>query len=161
MEGIGLTLLGMALIGGIGTLVWRRHRGQRLQITHHNLRCPLHGCQANLAVRTDPGARARQQFVGVTTCSLLPDAGGTLPERTAYLSDFPPYKVRLEAARSYPVYAAEVSCPQHCVFVLNESAASVVSQPVECTSGAGDAIGQVAQAVRNSRISRLLWYHSV
>lgn len=159
MEGVGLTLLGMAIIAAIGTLVWRRHRGQRLQVTHHNVRCPSHDCQANVAVRTDPEARSRQQFVSVTACSLLSDAGGALPERTAYLSDFPPYKVRLETARSYPVYAAEVSCPQHCVVVLNEGSVSVVSQPVECTSGISDAVELAAQTVRNPRISRLLWYY--
>lgn len=160
MEGVGLTLLGMTLIGAIGTLVWRRHREQRLQVTHQNVRCPLHDCQANVAVRTDPQARSRQQFVGVTACSLLSDAAGVaLPERTAYLSDFPPCKVRLEAARPYPVYAAEVSCPQHCVLVLNEGSESVVSQPVECVSGVSDAVELAAQTVRNPRISRLLWYY--
>jgi hypothetical protein len=159
MEGVGLTLLGMTLIGAIGALVWRRHRGQRLQVTQHNVRCPLHDCRANVAVRTDPDARSRHQFAGITTCSLLSHAAVALPERTAYLSDFPPYKVRLEAARSYPVYAAEVSCPQHCVLVLNESSVSVVSQPVECVSGVSDAIELAAQTVRSPRISRLLWYY--
>jgi len=159
MEGVGLTLLGMALIGAIGTLAWRRHREQRLQVTHQTVRCPIHECRADVAVRTDPDARSRQQFVGVAGCSLLSDAAAALPERTAYLSDFPPYKVRLETARSYPVYAAEVSCPQHCVLVLNESSVSVVSQPVECVSGVSDAIELAAQTVRNPRISRLLWYY--
>ncbi len=159
MEGVGLILLGILLIAAIGTLAWQRHRGQRLQVTHQTVRCPLHDCQANVAVRTDPDARSRRQFVDVTACSLLSDAGGALPERTAYLSDFPPCKVRLEPARSYPVYAAEVSCPQHCVLALNESSVSVVSPSVECTSGISDAVELAAQTVRNPRISRLLWYY--
>jgi hypothetical protein len=160
MEGVGLLLLGMTLIGGIGFLLRQRRRGQRLQVSHHKMRCPLHDCPADVAVLTDPGARSPRQFVGVTTCSLLSDAAVALPERIAYLSDSPPYKVRLEAARSYPVYAAEVSCPQHCVSALNESAVFGARRPVTCTSGASDAIDLVAQAVRNPRISRLLWYAS-
>ena len=49
MEGFSLTLLGMTLIGGVGILLWRRHRRQRLQVKHHNVRCPLHDCQADVA----------------------------------------------------------------------------------------------------------------
>jgi hypothetical protein len=156
MDATGLTLLGMTLIGGIGTLLWQRHRKQRLPTTHHSVRCPLHDGQAEVAVRTDLGAQSCRQFVGVTTCSLLSDAAVALPERTAYLSDFPPHKVRLEAARSHPVYAAEVSCPQHCVLVLNQAAVSVAPRPVECTSGA--AMELATQTVGNPRIIRLLWY---
>jgi hypothetical protein len=161
MGGVGLILLAMTLIGGIGTLLWRRNRGQRLQITRHRVRCPLDGCSADVAVRTDPRARSRRQFVDVATCSLLSDAAVALPERTAYLSDSPPYAVRLEAARPYPVYAAEVSCRQNCVFVLNEAAVSVAPQPVKCTSGISDAIELVGQAVRNPRIVRPLWYYGL
>src|SRR5512145_2562262 len=109
MDGIGLTLLGMAFIVGAGAPLWRRHRRQRLQITHHHVRCPLRDCPANVAVRTDPGAQSCRQFVGVTSCSLLSDVAVALPGRTAYLWDVPPFSVRLDPARSYPVRTAEVS----------------------------------------------------
>jgi LPXTG-motif cell wall-anchored protein len=160
MDGVGLTLLGIALVGGIGALARRRRRERRLHITDHDVRCPLHDCQAQVAVRTDPRAQSCQQYVDVTTCSLLSDAAIALPERTAHLADFPPYPLRLDVAPSYPVYASEVRCPQHCVIVLNEAAVAVASQPVEDTSGADHAIELAARAVRNPRIARLLWYYS-
>lgn len=159
MGGIGLTLLGLTLIGTIGALWWRRHRKQRLVDTHHGVRCPRHDSQAHVTVRTDAGAQSCRQYLHVTTCSLLSDAAVALPERTAYFPDFPPYKVRLEPARSHPVHATAVSCPQDCVFVLNETAVCAAGPPVACTSGVSDSIELVRQTVSNPRISRLLCYY--
>jgi hypothetical protein len=96
--------------------------------------------------------------VEVTACSLLSDAAIALPEHTAYLPDSPPYTVRLEAARSYPVYSTEVSCRQSCVFVLNAAAPSVAPQPLECASGTADGIDLMRQVVRHPTGSQLLWY---
>ena len=161
MNGIGLVLLAV-LLGGASLLLWHRYRRQRrLRVTHHSLRCPIHGGQAEVAVETDPLAQSCRQYVAVRSCSFLSDVAVGLPERTAYLADGPPFKVRLEPPRSSPVYTAEVSCPQHCVFVLNAAAVSGVPQPVECTSGASDAINLVEQTIRNPRISRILWYSSL
>jgi hypothetical protein len=159
MGGVGLTLLGLTLIGTIGVLWWRRHRKQRLVDTHHGVRCPRHDSQAHVTVRTDPGAQSCRQYLRVTTCSLLSDAAVAVPERIAYFPDFPPYKVRLEPARPHPVHATEVSCPQDCVFVLNETAVCATLPPVACTSGVGDSIELVRQTIRNPRISRLLCYY--
>ena len=135
---------------------WRR----RLEITHQSVRCPLHDCQAQVTVRTDPTDRSRRPYVSVTGCSLLSDAAITLPERTAYLWDGPPYEVRMDVASSHPVYGAEPSCPQHCVFALNEAEASAgpQPQPVLSPSVSNDAIELSRQVVRNPRISRLLWF---
>lgn len=157
MEGVGLALLGMTLLGGIGALSWQRRRRQRLPVTSQSVRCPLHDCQARVTVRTDPGAHADRQYLEITACSLLSDAAIGLPEHSTYLPDGPPFKVRLEAASAYPVYA-DVSCAQPCVFVLNEAAPSVAPRPLECTSGASDGIDLVRQAVRKPTASQLLWY---
>ena len=159
MGGIGLTLLGLTLIGAIGALLWRRHREQRLVDTHHGVRCPRYETQAQVTVRTDPGAQSCRQYLRATTCSLLPDATVALPERIAYFPDFPPYKVRSGPARSHPVHATEVSCPQHCVLVLNQAAVCSAVPPVACTSGVSDSIDLVRQTIRNPRISRLLCYY--
>jgi hypothetical protein len=161
MDGIGLALLGMTLIGGIGALRWQRRRRQRLPVTSRSVRCPLHDCPADVIVRTDPRARSEQQYVEVTGCSLLSDAAIGLPEHTAYLPDSPPCMVRLESARSYPVYTTEVSCPQSCVCVLNAAALSVTPQPLDCASGTSDGIDLMRQAVRDPTGSRLLWYGSL
>jgi hypothetical protein len=156
MDGMGLILL-ITLVGIIGILVWQRHRGQRLQLIPRRVRCPIHGDQADLAVQTDPGAPSCRQYVEVVSCSLLSDVAIALPERTAYLAD-PPLQVRLDPARSFPVYGAKVACPQPCVFALNATAVSGEYRAVTCTSGTSDAIELARQTVGNPRILRLLWY---
>ncbi len=161
MLGVGLALLGVTLIGGVGTRLWRRHRRQQLPVTAQRVRCPLHDCPAAVTVRTDPRAHAHRRYVEVTACSLLSEPAVALPEHTAYLPDSPPYAVRLEAARSYPVYTAEISCPQRCVFVLNEAAPSLAPRPLDCTSGASDGIDLVRQAVGHPTAYQLLWYSSL
>ena len=160
MDGIGLVLLVM-LVGSIALLLWQRSRRQRMQVTHHSVRCPIHGDPAEVAVATDPAARSARQYVAVTGCSLRPDAAIELPERVAYLWDGPPFRVRLEPQRSYPLYTAEVSCRQPCVAVLNATAVSGAPLPLRCTSGASDAIALAEQALGSGRMSRLLWYASL
>ena len=160
MDGFGLALLGTILIGGVGVLRWRRRRSQ-LPLTVQSVRCPLHDCTADMTVRTDPQAHANRQYVDVATCSLLSDAAVALPERTAYLPDSPPCKVRLEAARSHPVYSTGVTCRQSCLSVLNAAAPAVTPQPLECTSGAADGIDLVRQVAHYPTDSQLLWYSSL
>ena len=160
MDGIGLSLLA-TLVGSIVLLRWRRQRRQRLQITHHSVRCPMHGDQAEVAVATDPAARSARQYIAVTGCSLLSDAAIGLPERVGYLGDGPPCRVLLDPARSSPVYTAGVSCRQPCVVVLNATAVCGAPLPLRCTSGASDAIALAEQALGSTRMSRLLWYASL
>ena len=161
MDGLGLALLGMTLIGGVGVRRWQRHRKQQLPLTSQDVRCPLHDCQAEVTVRTDPRAHSCRRYVDVTACSLLSDAAVALPEHTAYLPDSPPYRVRLEAARSYPVYSTEISCPQSCVFVLNAAEPSIAPQPLKCTSGVADGIDLMRQVVGHPTGYQLLWYSSL
>lgn len=161
MEGVGLTLLGIILVAGVGTLLWRRHRAQQFPIVSRGVRCPVHDCQADVSVRANPDAHVGHRYVEVVGCSLLSDAAVALPERRAYLPDSPPCEVLLETARSYPVYATEVSCAQPCVFVLNAAAPSVAPPALACASGASDAIDLMRQADPQSSDSRLLWYSSV
>jgi hypothetical protein len=160
MDGIGLGLV-VALVGSIALLMWRRNRWQRLQVTHHSVRCPIHGARAEVAVATDPRARSTRQYVEVTGCSLLPAAAIGLPERVAYLWDGPPCRVRMEPPRSTPAYMAEVPCRQPCVDALNASAVPGSPSPLRCSSGASDAISLAEQALGPGRMSRLLWYASL
>ena len=161
MNAIGLVLLG-ALAGSLGLLLWRRNRRQRLPVTHHRLRCPIHGDPADVTVATDPEAPSSRQYAEVTNCSLQPRVAFGLPERVGYLWDGPPCKVRLEPASSEPVYTNVPTCRRECVFVLNVTATSgAPTPPLDCTSGASDAIPLAAQVVGNPRITRLLWYASV
>lgn len=160
MDVIGLGLL-VILAGALGVLLWRWRREQRVQITRHRMRCPIHGDTADVAVATDPARPACRQYLAVTSCSLRPDAVIGLAERVGYLWDGPPCRVRLEPARSTPLYTGEVDCSQDCVFVLNATAVSGSFSPVECRSGASDAIGLAEQALGPSRTSRLLWYASM
>ena len=159
MNAIGLVLL-VALAGSLGLLLWRRHCRQRLPITHHRLRCPIHGERADVTVATDPEAPSGRQYVDVVACSLRPRVAVRLPERVGYLGDGPLCKVRLEST-SEAVYADASPCCQDCVFVLNATAGSGPPPPLDRTSGTSDAIALAAQVVGNPRIARLLWYTTV
>ena len=159
MDGIGLSLL-VTLVASIALLLWQRSRRQRLQVTHHSVRCPIQGDRAEVAVATDPAAQSVRQYVAVTACSLVPNAAIGLPERVAYLWD-PPCKVLMDPPRSFPLYTAGVSCRQPCVTVLNATAVSGAPLPLRCSSGASDAIALAEQALGSGRMSRLLWYASL
>jgi hypothetical protein len=160
MDAIGLGLL-VIVAGAAGLLLWQRRRWQRVQITRHRIRCPIHGDPADVAVATDPGRPACRQYLAVTSCSLRPDAVAGLPERVGYLWDGPPCKVRLEPAHPGSLYTGEVECRQDCVFVLNATAVAGTMPPLECRSGVSDAIGLAEQALGSSRMSRVLWYASL
>ena len=158
MEGVGLTLLGFTFVERLEKLLPRRHRSQPLPIVARDVRCPLHDCQAEVAVRNDPHAPSRRQYVDVVGCSLMSDAAIGLPEQRAYLPDGPPCEVLLETAKRYPIYATGVSCRQPCRFVLNAAACPGAPPLLACTSGASDAIDLMRQADSSFTDSRLLWY---
>ena len=160
MDALGLGLL-VTLVGSLALLLWRRRRQERLQVTHHRVRCPVHGECADVAVASDPLARSGWQHVAVTGCSLLPDAAIGLPERVAYLWDGPPCRVRIAPPRFSPLYTGEVACRQPCLAVLNAPTVPGAAMPLQCSSGASDAIELMEQAIGRGRMSRLLWYASL
>ena len=155
MDSVTLALL-VAVVGGIGWLARRAHRRRRLPLTDADVRCPENDSPATVIVRTDPAAATGSQYVDVVACSLLWDAAVRLPARTAYLADAPSVPLTLEPARS--ACATASPCGQGCVHVLNESAPSVARRPLDCTSGATDAIDLVRQAEHHPSVVRLLWY---
>jgi hypothetical protein len=132
----------------LSALSWRWYRRQRLPLASRDVRCPLHNCRAEVTERTDSDAHPRRRHAEVVACSLLSDAAGALPERRAYLPDSPPCEIVLEAKRDYPIHAAEVSCRQPSVFVLNAADASVTLQALACTSGVSDGFDLMRQADR-------------
>jgi hypothetical protein len=160
MDAIGLGLLVM-LVGSLALALWRRRRQERLEVTHHRLRCPMHGECADVTVASDPLARSGAQHVAVTGCSLLPDAAVGLPERVAYLWDGPPVPVRVAPPRFSPLYTGEVACRQPCLAMLNASAVPGAMRPLRCSSGASDAVALMEQAIGTGRMSRLLLYASL
>lgn len=155
---VALVLLGLGLALGIGAVRWRRLRNRRLELSAHDVLCPMHQVRAHVAVATDPAAQSSRRYVGVRRCSLHSDMALGLPERTAYLPEAPTYKVRLEPAPSGAVYTADVSCAEDCLFVLNQTSATGPIQPVECISGACDAIDLARQATGSPRTAQLLGY---
>jgi hypothetical protein len=159
MEGVGLILLGVILVAGVATLLWR-YRRQRLPAVARSVLCPVHDSRADVTVRTDLDARPCRRYVDVVACSLLSDAAVGLPERRGYLPDSPPCEVLLEPARAYPVRTTDVSCSQPCVFVLNAASSSVTPRPLACASGVSDGIDLMRQVDRRVSGSRLLWYSS-
>jgi hypothetical protein len=161
MKGVSLTRLGVTFVARVEKLLRWRPRARSLPIVARDVRCPLHDCQAEVSVRTDPHARARAEYVDVVGCSLLSDAAIGLPALRAYLPDTPPCEIVVETAKRHPVYASGVSCRQPCRFVLNAAALSVAPQPLACASGASDAIDLIRQADSRSTDSRLLLYSCV
>lgn len=159
MEGVGLILFGIILVGGVAMLLWR-YRRQRLPVVARSVLCPVHESPADVTVRTDLDARPCRQYVDVVACSLLSDAAVALPERKGYLPDSPPCEVLLEPARAYTVHTADVSCAQPCVFVLNAASSSSTPRPLACASGVSDGIDLMRQIDRRVSGSRLLWYAS-
>ena len=155
---IALALLGLGLAIAIGVVLWRRRRDRRLEVTAHDVLCPMHQVRAHVAVTTNPDAPSSHRYVGVRRCSLHSDMALGLPERTAYLPEAPMYKVRMEPAPSGTVYTADVACSEHCLFVLNHTAVAGPIQPVECTSGACDAMDLARQATGSPRTAQLLAY---
>ena len=155
---VALVLLGLGLALGIGAVLWRRRRDGCLEVTAHDVLCPMHQVRAHVAVTTNPDAPSSHRYARVKRCSLHSDMALGLPERTAYLPEVPMYKVRLEPAPSGAVYTADVACSEDCLFVLNHTAGAGPIQPVECTSGVCDAIDLARQATGSPRTAQLLGY---
>lgn len=136
MEWTTLSLMGILLMGGVGALLWQRHRTRWLVLTRHSVRCPLYDCQATMVVRTNPLAQPRRQHVDVATCSLHPETLVSLPEKMVYVTDSSYDRPYPQEPGRYPRYTLGVPCRKNCLAILNTAAASCAIQPVRCTSEA-------------------------
>ena len=154
-----IPLIGIVILGGIGTLLFWRRRQRRLTLTQHTLRCPVDDCRATLAVRTDAIAHPSRRHVDVTACSLRPPTSFVPPARTTYFSDMsPPVPYRYEVSQA-PCHSEEVACPKRCLLVLNAAERGASAEPIRCTSGMSDSLELVRQT-QTPAITRVLWYHS-
>ena len=154
------THLGLIVIVLLGAIVvfFRRRQERRLTLTPQAVRCPVHDCPATLAVRTLPIAHPGRRYVDVTACSLLPATEFVPPTRTAYFPDALPCAPYVSEASQAPHHCAEVTCPKHCLGVLN-AADRAVSKPIRCESGTSDGLELVRQT-QSPEITRQLWLHS-
>lgn len=153
-----LVLIGIVLLGAIGAVFFRRRRERRLTLTPQTVRCPVHGDPATLAVRTLPIAHPGRRYVDVTACSLLPATSFVPPTRTAYFPDAFPCEPYVSEVSQAPRHSAEVTCPKHCLHVLN-AADRVVGAPIHCTSGTSDSL-ELARQTQSPEMMRQLWLHS-
>ena len=69
MDGITLSLLGIAVVGGIALFARATYRRRRLPLADIGVRCPENDCPATVTVRTDPAARTGAEYVEVVACS--------------------------------------------------------------------------------------------
>lgn len=152
------SLIGIALLGGIGAVFFRRRRGRRLILTSQTLRCPVHDCRAALSVRTDSIASPGRRYVDVSACSLLPATSLVPPVETAYLPDVLLFGPHVREASQVPHHSSEVACPKRCLHVLN-AAECALAQPIRCTSGTSDSL-ELARQTQSPAMIRQLWFHS-
>lgn len=151
-----LSLIGIVLLGGIGTVFFRRRRERRLTLTPQAVRCPVNDCPATLAVRTDSIAHAGRRFVDVTACSLLPATSLAQPARTAY---FPDGEAYIYDDSQAPRHSTEVACPKRCLPVLNVAETCFAGMPIGRVSGAGDSL-ELARQTQSPAMMRQLWFHN-
>jgi len=161
MEWTTLTLIGVLLMGGIGALLWQRHRAQWLVLTRHSVRCPLYDCQATIVARTNPLAQPRWQHLDVATCSLHPERLVTLPERMVFVRDSSYDKQYPQEPGRYPRYTPGLPCRKNCLAILNKAADSCATQPVRCTSETNNGPDLAQQATHNLAMTQALWFHSI
>jgi hypothetical protein len=152
-----LSLIGIALFGGIAAAFvhWRRER--RLTLTPQAARCPIHDCRATLSVRTDPIAHPRDRYVDVTACSVLPATSFGPPARTAY---FPDGEAYIYDASQAPRHSMGVACPKRCLLVLNAAESCFAGKPIRCTSGTSDSL-ELTRQTQTPSMMRQLWFHGV
>jgi LPXTG-motif cell wall-anchored protein len=151
-----LSLIGIVLLGGIGTVFFRRRRERRLTLTPQAVRCPVNDCPATLAVRTDPIAHAGRRYVDVTACSLLPATAFAQPARTAY---FPDGEAYIYDARQAPRHSTAVACPKRCLPVLNAAETCFAGMPIGRVSGTGDSL-ELARQTQSSAMMRQRSFHN-
>ena len=161
MEWTTLSLVGILLSGGVGALLWQRHRSRWLTLTRHTVRCPLYDCQARVVVRTNPLAQPRRQHVDVAACSLHPETLVTPLERIVFVTDSSYDKPYLQAPGRYPRYTPGVLCRKNCLAILNKTADSCAIQPVHCTSETNNGPDLAQQATHNLAMTQALWFHSI
>ena len=161
MEWPILSLMGIIFVGGVGTLLWKRHQARWLTLARHTMHCPLHDCQATIVVRTNSLTHPRRQYVDVTACSLHPETPVTLPERIGSVPDTSYDTLYPQAPGRYPHYPLKIPCRKNCLAILNKGADSCAIQPVCCTSEASHGPYLAQQATHNSVMTQALWFYSV
>lgn len=160
MEWTTLSLMGILLMGGVGTLLWQRHRARWLVLTRHTVRCPLNACQATLVVRTNPLAQPGRQHVDVASCSLHPETLVTLPARLVCVTDSSYDRPYPQEPGRYPRSTLGVPCRKNCLAILNTAAGSCAIQPVRCTSEVNNGPDLAQQTTHNLAMTQALWFHS-
>ena len=153
-----LSLIGIVVLGGIGAVFFHRRRERRLILEAQAVRCPVHGDQATLAVRTDSLGHPGRRYVDVTACSLQPATSFVPPPRLAYFPDVPPCEPYVYEVGRAPRHCSEVACSKRCLYVLN-AAESGATQPIRCTSGTSDSL-ELARQTLSPAMMWQLWFHS-
>jgi hypothetical protein len=151
-------LVGIAGFGGIGGFLLRRARQRRLTLTHHTVRCPSHGCDADVTARTDFAAYPADRHVSVSACSLFPSTPSVPPVRTTSFADLSPLATYVDQAGQAPCHPSGSVCNEGCLRVLNAAESGPAASSIRCTSGVSDSL-ELARQTQSPAICRLLWHH--
>lgn len=132
---------------------------RRRTMTHHAVRCPVHGSLASLEVRTDPDSAPSCRHRDVAACSLLAQPPSAAFAPSGYFSDLPAPVSYRRSADSTPRHSTKVRCSKACLDVLNAAEAGPGETP-RCSSGVSDALELVRQT-QGPAMARVLWMHGV
>ena len=155
----GTVVITLVVLAGVALVLWQRRRQRRLTVTQQTMRCPVHDCRVNLAVRTDPVPHPRRRYVDVTGCSLFPAVTAGPAPRTGYFPGVSPYLPFLYEVNPAPQYGEEPACAKHCLEVLNAAEGSAPARPIHCVSGTSDAM-ELARQTQEPGMMRQIWFHS-
>jgi hypothetical protein len=123
------------------------------------MRCPVHDCRVDLAVRTDPAAHPPRRYVDVTVCSLLSGPRVGPAPRAGYFPGVSPYLPYLCEVNPAPSYSEAPACARYCLGVLNAAEGFPPARPLHCMSGISDAL-ELARQTQSPAMMRRVWLHN-
>jgi hypothetical protein len=147
------------VLAGIAGAWLVRRRERRFTLTRQSMRCPVHDCRVDLAVRTDSAPHPHRRYVDVMGCSLFQGVAANPAPRTGYFPGVSPYLPFLYEVNPAPHYADEPACAKRCLGVLNAAEGYPSARPLHCMSGTSDAL-ELARQTQSPRMMRQVWFHN-
>ena len=137
--------LGMVMVAAVG--IWWRRRGP-YELTSHNVRCPLHGDEARVNVRT--AAQGRHPYVDVVACTLHPNEPVFVPSKIDWVPEISYYAAGLSRSMKGPIYQLGVPCRKDCLAILNQAEDHGIPRYHHHLSGVNDCLDLEREVTRHT-----------